>query len=138
MKFFAVFDTNVLVSAMITQNSDSATVKVLEQVVKGRIIPLFNDEILLEYQEVLNRDKFNLREDDILNMLDLIIDNGCWAGRRATDFPFTDVNDIVFFEVSMSKEGTFLVTGNTKHFPKVPTVVTPAEMLEIMGVKKDD
>lgn len=47
-------------------------------------------------------------------------------------------DDIVFFEVAMSKEGTFLVTGNTKHFPKVPTVVTPAEMLEIMKVKKDD
>lgn len=138
MKYFAVFDTNVLVSAMITHNSDSATVKVLEQVVKGLIVPLFNDEILLEYQEVLNRDKFNLREDDILNMLDLIIDNGCWAGRRTTDFPYPDADDIVFFEVSMSKEGTFLVTGNTKHFPKVPTVVTPAEMLEIMGVKKDD
>jgi putative PIN family toxin of toxin-antitoxin system len=134
MKYFAVFDTNVLVSAMITHNSDSATVKVLEQVVKGRIVPLFNDEILLEYQEVLNRDKFNLREDDTLNMLDLIIDNGCWAGRRTTDFPFTDADDIVFFEVAMTKEGTFLVTGNTKHFPKVPTVVTPAEMLEIIGV----
>ena len=134
MKYFAVFDTNVLVSAMITHNSDSATVKVLEQVVKGRVVPLFNDEILLEYQEVLNRDKFNLREDDILNMLDLIIDNGYWAGRRATDFPFTDADDIVFFEVAMSKEGSFLVTGNTKHFPKVPTVVTPAEMLEIIGV----
>lgn len=134
MKYFAVFDTNVLVSAMITHNSDSATVKVLEQVVKGHIVPLFNDEILLEYQEVLHRDKFNLREDDILNMLDLLVDNGCWAGRRTTDVSFTDADDIVFFEVSMSKEGAFLVTGNTKHFPKVPTVVTPAEMLEIMGV----
>lgn len=134
MKYFAVFDTNVLVSAMITHNSDSATVKVLEQVVKGLIVPLFNDEILLEYQEVLHRDKFNLREDDILNMLDLLIDNGCWAGRRTTDFPYPDADDIVFFEVAMSKEGTFLVTGNTKHFPKVPTVVTPAEMLEIMGM----
>lgn len=97
MKYFAVFDTNVLVSAMITHNSDSATVKVLEQVVKGLIVPLFNDEILLEYQEVLHRDKFNLREDDILNMLDLIIDNGCWAGRRTTDFPYPDADDIVFF-----------------------------------------
>lgn len=134
MKYFAVFDTNVLVSAMITHNSDSATVKVLEQVVRGHIVPLFNDEILLEYQEVLHRDKFNLREDDILNMLDLLVDNGCWAGRRTTDVSFTDADDIVFFEVSMSKEGAFLVTGNTKHFPKVPTVVTHAEMLEIMGV----
>ena len=27
---------------------------------------------------------------------------------------------------------TNLVTGNTKHFPKKPIVVTPAEMLEIL------
>ena len=110
MKYYAVFDTNVLVSAMVTHNSDSATVKVIEQVARGSIIPLFNDEILLEYQEVLHRNKFNLREDDILNMLDLLVDNGCWAGRRNTDFPFPDTDDIVFFEVAMSKEGSFLVT----------------------------
>ena len=134
MKYYAVFDTNVLVSAMITYNSDSATVRVMEQVVKGRVIPLFNDEILLEYQEVLHRSKFNLREEDVLNMLDLFVDNGCWAGREATDIPFPDADDIVFFEVAMSKEDAYLITGNIRHFPKTPKVVTPAEMLEIMGM----
>ena len=134
MKYYAVFDTNVLVSAMITHNSDSATVRVMEQVVKGRVIPVFNDEILLEYQEVLHRSKFNLREEDVLNMLDLFVDNGCWAGREATDIPFPDADDIVFFEVAMSKEDAYLITGNIRHFPKTPKVVTPAEMLEIMGM----
>jgi hypothetical protein len=32
----------------------------------------------------------------------------------------------------MSKEDAYLVTGNIKHFPKKPIVVTPAEMLEIL------
>ena len=36
------------------------------------------------------------------------------------------------FEVALSKEDAYLVTGNTKHFPKKPIVVTPAEMLEIL------
>ena len=138
MKVYAVFDTNVIVSAMITHNSESATVKVLEQVANGRIIPLFNDEILLEYQEVLRRSKFNLREGDILNMLGMMIENGCWANRKTTEIPFSDVNDIVFYEVSMSKEGTFLVTGNIKHFPQVPTVVTPAEMLKILELSENE
>ena len=132
MKYYAVFDTNVLVSAMITHKSDSATVRVIEQVVKGRVIPLFNDEILLEYQEVLHRSKFNLRENDILNMLDLFVDNGCWVGRKTTVFPFPDADDIVFFEVAMSKDDACLITGNIRHFPKTPKVVTPAEMLEIL------
>ena len=43
-----------------------------------------------------------------------------------------DPNDIVFYEVKMSKEETYLVTGNIKHFPKKPFVVTPREMVEII------
>ena len=31
-----------------------------------------------------------------------------------------------------SDAATVHVTGNTKHFPKTPIVVTPAEMLEIL------
>ena len=46
------------------------------------------------------------------------------------DFP--DLDDIVFYEVAMSKEDAYLVTGNTKHFPKSPIVVTPAEMVQII------
>ncbi|MCQ2072302.1 MAG: PIN domain-containing protein [Bacteroidaceae bacterium] len=44
---------------------------------------------------------------------------------------FPDPKDIVFYEVALSKEGSFLVTGNIKHFPKDPIVVTPAEFLDI-------
>ena len=33
---------------------------------------------------------------------------------------------------AMSKEDAYLVTGNKKHFPKKPIVVSPAEMLEIL------
>lgn len=132
MKVYAVFDTNVLVSAMITHNPDSPTVRVIEMVAKGLITPLFNGEIITEYDEVLHREKFNLRKEDISNMMELILDNGLVTSRIATMEEFQDPNDVVFFEVAMSKEGTYLVTGNTKHFPKNPIVVTPAEMLRIM------
>ena len=44
--------------------------------------------------------------------------------------------DIVFYEVVMEgrKEhnGAYLVTGNIKHFPVKPFIVTPKEMLDIM------
>jgi hypothetical protein len=44
---------------------------------------------------------------------------------EAKDEVFPDSNDIVFYEVKMSKEGAYLVTGNIKNFPKMPFVVTP-------------
>ena len=44
-----------------------------------------------------------------------------------------DAKDLVFYEVALSKEDSFLVTGNLKHFPKKPFVVSPAEMMEIIN-----
>ena len=46
--------------------------------------------------------------------------------------------DVVFYEVTLSKEDAYLVTGNIKHFPQKPFVVTPAEMIAIIeGADKD-
>lgn len=39
----------------------------------------------------------------------------------------------VFYEVALSKGDTFLVTGNTRHFPKNPIVVTPLDFLKNIG-----
>ena len=49
-------------------------------------------------------------------------------------FPYAgempDEDDRIFYEVCLSKEDSFLVTGNLKHFPKEPQVITAAEMME--------
>ncbi len=34
------------------------------------------------------------------------------------------------------EENAYLVTGNIKHFPSVPFVVTPKEMLDILSEEK--
>ena len=47
-----------------------------------------------------------------------------------------DPKDVVFYEVSLSVDGAFLVTGNLRHFPMKPNVVTPAEMLSILEDKE--
>lgn len=43
-----------------------------------------------------------------------------------------DEDDRVFYEIALSEENSFLVTGNLKHFPHSPKVVTAAEMMEIL------
>ena len=53
--------------------------------------------------------------------------------RVSVDTLFIDESDRVFYEVALSKEDSFLVTGNLKHFPIDPRVVTPAQMLQILG-----
>lgn len=42
MKFFAVIDTNVLVSYLLTRRNDSSVAKVMELVKEGTIVPLLH------------------------------------------------------------------------------------------------
>jgi hypothetical protein len=44
-----------------------------------------------------------------------------------------DEKDRPFYEVSLSKDDSYLVTGNLKHFPSTPKVVSPAEMIAILS-----
>ena len=131
---FAVIDTNVLVSALITSNPESPPLAVLANVYAGMIIPVFNDEILEEYRNVLSREKFQLDQVDIEEALEVFIQYGLNIERtEVKDEVFPDPKDIVFYEVKMSKDEAYLVTGNIKHFPKKPFVVTPREMLDILN-----
>ena len=57
---YAVIDTNVFVSAFITHNFDSATARIFRYLFQRKIVALYNEEILAEYEEVLSRKKFNL------------------------------------------------------------------------------
>mgnify|MGYP002730100083 FL=1 len=58
MSCLAVIDTNILVSALLSKHADSATVKVIEKLFDGEIIPVYSNEITNEYREVLHRKKF--------------------------------------------------------------------------------
>ena len=130
---FAVIDTNVLVSALISTNPESPTIAVLENVYSGAITPVFNNEILDEYREVLSRDKFHLDSLDIEEALSLFTLYGLNLERtEVNDVIIPDPKDVVFYEVKMSKDDAYLVTDNIKHFPDKPFVVTPREMIEIL------
>ena len=129
---YAVIDTNVLVSARITRNSSSATVKVLNNMFNGTIKPVFNDEIIAEYEEVLHRPKFRMRDKDINLIINYIKKFGIHSDRVPYDGNMPDEKDRPFYEVSLSIEDSFLVTGNLKHFPVTPKVVTPSQIIAII------
>ena len=134
---YAVIDTNVFVSALFSKNINVATVKVLDAIFQGKIVPLYNDEIITEYEEVLHRSKFHFTPSLVNKYLKSICKMGISSERVHSDEVFPDQDDVVFYEVALSKEDAYLVTGNTKHFPKTPIVVTPAEMMEILQRKEN-
>ena len=74
--------------------------------------------------------------DLIDETLDIIRRYGINSSRTETAEQLPDPKDVVFYEVALSVDDSFLVTGNIKHFPKKPFVVTPAEMLQIIQEMK--
>ena len=133
-KIYAVIDTNVLVSALFSISGNSNPSIIIRKIIDGVITPLYNEDILAEYEEVLNRDKFPFRKADIDWLISAFLDYGISLVRTAiADEIFIDKDEVVFYEVALSKEDSFLVTGNIKHFPKKPFIVTPAEMLTIIN-----
>ena len=132
-KIYAVIDTNVIVSALISKSLESNPARIFRAIVQEQIVPLYNDEILNEYRDVLSRPKFHLKTLQIETVLKAIITDGLSLDRApAAGVDFPDPKDIVFYEVALSKEDSFLVTGNTKHFPLKPFIITPAEMVKLL------
>ena len=130
-QYYAVFDTNVLVSALMSARQDSPTVRLLDYVIDERIVLLYNDDILSEYDEVLHRDKFHFSDERIQSVLNLV-KTGIDLDPTESGEVFPDPDDRVFYEVALSKEDGYLITGNLRHFPYKPIVVSPAEFLKML------
>ena len=123
-----VLDTNILVSALIVQQS-----------IPNRIVRLagdktlqvrYSDGILNEYIAVLSRKKFNFRLDDIANVIKGIINAGISVNPMQGTIPMVDEDDRKFYDVAKSTD-SFLITGNGKHYPPEPFILSPAEFIRI-------
>ena len=133
MKFYAVIDTNVLVSA--AMKPESVPGQVVELVLDGVIVPLLNKAIIKEYRDVLLRPKFDFPEQIVKDVLNEIDGHGIYVDTEHVDVELPDPKDLVFYEVVMDmrkEEDAYLVTGNIKHFPEKPFIVTPRQMIDII------
>lgn len=134
MNFYAVIDTNVLVSAMLTNNREAATVQLMKRLIQGDLIPIYSNDIIQEYWEVLKRNKFNFSEEVIRKAMETIVKYGVSVEPTPTGEQLLDMKDLPFYEVVMEKrvDDAYLVTGNLKHFPKRTYIVTARQMLDIL------
>lgn len=134
MRYYAVIDTNVLVSAML--KFQSVPGRIANEALLGDLIPLLSDEIIAEYRDVLARPKFKFDQNIVEILLDGIVDRGIYVDAVSVEEIISDPKDIVFYQVVMEGrkeyDDAYLVTGNIKHFPAKSFIVTPKEMLEIM------
>ena len=133
IKAFAVLDTNVLVSAVIS--SSGYPYDILRLIQSGNVIPIFDERMLNEYKEVFHYDKLKISEKTFQQTFNLILKSGLLIRDvETTKAQFLDRSDIPFFEVKESSEefDSVLVTGNLKHYPEQRDIITPKEFILLL------
>ena len=129
---YAVIDTNVLVAAAKSSKPDSSASRVLSLVFSGIIQPLICDEILEEYEGILNLPVLAIPKEISAPILSKFREDGINPGKTPSPEVHPDPTDQVFYEIALSVEDAYLVTKNKKHFPQKPRVVTPLEMIVLL------
>jgi putative PIN family toxin of toxin-antitoxin system len=122
----SVLDTNILVSAMLTPGGTPA--KVLELALDGGFIVVCCDEIFAEYKDVLFRPHFGFALERVHLILDVIRESCVYVTPEKSGIPMIDESDRVFYDTAKSGNAV-LATGNAKHYPAEPMVMTAAAFL---------
>lgn len=129
---YAVIDTNVLVAAAKSHKPDSSASRVLSLVFSGIIQPLVCEDILEEYEGILNLPVLAVPSEKVSAILTIFKEDGINPGRTPSHEDHPDLTDQIFYEICLSVEDAYMVTNNKKHFPEKPIVVTPSEFLILL------
>jgi len=141
----AVFDTNVIVSALLT--SDGVCARLFLLAIDGRIVPVVDARILHEYERVLRRPKFGLASEAVDGVLRFLAETAEMQVALPLCVTLPDASDLPFLEVAATA-GACLITGNARHFsqtarprhavctpasPHGVSLLSPAEALKLLA-----
>ncbi len=112
----AVIDTNVLISAFIAHGKPR---KVLEKVFAGDIRLLTSPAMLLEFEEVISRDKFGFTKPQIQRVVSLIIRTSeVIQPKTKITFVREDPDDNKVLECAVDGNAEYIITGD-QHLLKI-------------------
>ncbi len=122
-------DTNVFVSALLSPGGTPA--RILDFVLNSKLQICYDSRVIAEYESVLLRPKFGFSKRDIKTLLDFLTITGFSVIPEPLDIPMPDESDRKFYELCKHC-GTYLVTGNTKHYSADEMVVTPSQFIKMI------
>ena len=134
MNELVVFDTNVFVSYLLPPAGRLGAMKLaVKRVFDDKAIPVFSDEIMREYVDVLGRPKFHFPRDVVYTLLSLVRYKGVCIEPLTTHVHFTDASDKPFYDTAVTA-GCWLVTGNKRHYPNESFIMSPREYIDLVGL----
>jgi putative PIN family toxin of toxin-antitoxin system len=138
MKQRVIFDTNVIVSALLKPGSIPAS---LVSLAFQYHFSLFtSDPILAEYRQVLTRPTFGFDQTLLNQFLKELRMIATKVQPKRTLLLSPDEPDNRFLECALAAKADYLITGNSKHFPfaefKGTQIVTPSEFAAVFLEEK--
>jgi putative PIN family toxin of toxin-antitoxin system len=131
-----VVDTNVIISGLLKPFSLSG--QIMRWVADGKLTIWYDARILLEYEQVLRRDKFGFDPAMVTVLMDAIKEMGVCAAGSSAKVHLPDPADEMFVEVASDSQCRLLLTGNSKHFPQKACgkvkVLNPREFMAFFEV----
>ncbi|PWU12017.1 MAG: putative toxin-antitoxin system toxin component, PIN family [Terriglobia bacterium] len=129
-----VIDTNVLISAALKPQGRQALVI---QLVAFRAVELcVSEAVLSEYREVLSRPKFSHLDAKHVSHLLALIEREAKMVEPSEELAISKhASDNRFYECAAAAAADYIVTGNTRHFPKgykQTKVITGRQLLELL------
>ena len=140
MKYVAaVIDTNVVVAGLLTNDADSPTTEILDEMCRGAFPFLLSTSLLSEYREVLLRKKIRslhgLSEREIDSLLTVLAANAIVREpEHRAGAP--DANDQHVWSMVQSQPGCVLVTGDHALIqlpPRQSPVLSPRQFVEALS-----
>lgn len=127
-----VIDTNVIVSAALSAKGNPA--KIFRLFINHKISLYYNKTIYDEYSDVISRDYLKIPAEIQEEILDGIKDYGILLSPASSDMPLPDESDRIFYDTAKAAEA-LLITGNMKHYPDEPDILTPTQFLDMFEDK---
>ena len=122
-----VVDTNILVSSVLSPKGNPAHIMTLISFKELQVF--YSSEILDEYRRVLAYERLNIPSQAQNRAIEGISKLGVLIEPTASTMPMPDETDRIFYDTA-KVSGSILITGNIKHFPAEPFIMTPAEFLD--------
>ncbi len=136
-----ILDTNVIVSALIQKGFPHSIVQDLY--IERKIELCISENLMTEYYEVLNREKFSKFHNFRINaeiILADIANNASFFRPKKKVKIISDPDDNMLLELALECKADFLVTGNTNDFTIVKyrktRVVVPRDYWELHRPKR--
>ena len=124
----AVLDTNILVSGLLSAKGNPA--RIINAFRDKQFNLFYNDEIITEYRDVLFRDRLGLHVEDVNDLLNSIYIFGFPVICARSNLLLSDEDDRIFYDVAKAAKA-YLITGNIKHYPSEPFIITPAQFVAL-------